>query len=242
VIGAQLVDGRGRLVAGGGKVVKNAAGFDLPKLMVGSMGRLGVIVRLSFKVFPSPRATTTWVFDCAGCGPAIATLNGLARGPLQIDALDLTAESRLLVRLGGDPAILDARAARCAAIVGSAPRRLDAEAERDAWLAATEFGWMPAGSEVVRVASTSAIALVLLDTLRAVDVPVRLSLGANLAWIAWPRERPIADLDRRLTKLGLRGLRLNGEGGRPLLGEARGGAFGARIRRALDPDERFLEL
>ena len=52
VIGVRFVDGTGRLITGGAKVVKNAAGFDLPKLMVGSIGRLGVIVQLSFKVFP----------------------------------------------------------------------------------------------------------------------------------------------------------------------------------------------
>lgn len=42
ILGVRLVDGKGRLVRGGGKVVKNAAGFDLPKLMVGSLGQLGV--------------------------------------------------------------------------------------------------------------------------------------------------------------------------------------------------------
>ncbi len=242
VIGTQVVDGRGRLVSGGGKVVKNAAGFDLPKLMVGSMGRLGVIVRLSFKVFPRPRRTTTLVFAFAGFEPAIATLTGLARGPLQIDALDLTPDCRLLVRLGGDPEVLDARAARCAAIVGSRPLALEDREEQDEWEAATEFSWMPPGSEVVRVALTSARAIVLHDTLSAIDVPLRLSLAANLAWIAWPRQRPLEDLDRRLMKLGLRGVQLSGDGGRPLLGEARGGAFGDRIRQALDPDDRFLEL
>lgn len=239
VIGAQLVDGSGRLVAGGGKVVKNAAGFDLPKLMVGSMGRLGVIVRLSFKVFPRPVATTTLVFDFAGFEPAIPTLSRLGRGPLQIDALDLTPDGRLLVRLGGDPRALDARAARCAAIVGSEPQRLAGDDEQQAWTAATEFSWVGEGSEIVRVALTSATAPALL---RAVDVPVRLSLGANLAWIAWPAQRPVEELDRVLRGLRLRGMRLNGEGGPPLLGGSAGGAFAERIRAALDPDDRFLEL
>ncbi len=44
VIGVRFVDGRGDVVRGGGKVVKNAAGFDLPKLMAGSLGRLGALV------------------------------------------------------------------------------------------------------------------------------------------------------------------------------------------------------
>ena len=52
VIGVRFVDRLGQPPRGGGKVVKNAAGFDLPKLMAGSLGRLGALVELSFKVFP----------------------------------------------------------------------------------------------------------------------------------------------------------------------------------------------
>ena len=63
VIGVRFVDGLGQLVRGGGKVVKNAAGFDLPKLMVGSLGRLGALVELSFKVFPKPPAFATLRVD-----------------------------------------------------------------------------------------------------------------------------------------------------------------------------------
>ena len=44
---------------GGGKVVKNAAGFYLHHLLLGSLGRLGVFVELTFKVFPVPRAQAT---------------------------------------------------------------------------------------------------------------------------------------------------------------------------------------
>jgi glycolate oxidase FAD binding subunit len=244
VIGVALVDGRGRLVSGGGRVVKNAAGFDLPKLMVGSMGRLGIIVALSFKVFPRPRATTTLVFAFPGPEPALDAVRGLARGPLAADALDLTGEHELLVRLGGAPEVLEARAARCGALVGRVPERLEGAADQQLWDAAAQFTWRAPDSEIVRVALTVAEAPLLLDTLKAIAVPVRLSLGANLAWVAWPRTRPIVELDRRLTKLGLRGTRLDGDPGAGplLLGESRAGAFAVRIRQALDPDHRFLEF
>src|SRR5262249_53592058 len=51
ILGIRFVDGRGQLLRMGGKVVKNAAGFDLPKFFVGSMGRFGVLGELTFKVF-----------------------------------------------------------------------------------------------------------------------------------------------------------------------------------------------
>ena len=54
LLGVRFVTGDGRVVFGGGKVVKNAAGFDLPKLMVGGLGRFGVLTELTFKVFPKP--------------------------------------------------------------------------------------------------------------------------------------------------------------------------------------------
>ena len=59
VLGVRFVTGAGEIARGGGKVVKNAAGFDLPKLLVGSLGRLGAIVEATCKVFPRPRATAT---------------------------------------------------------------------------------------------------------------------------------------------------------------------------------------
>src|SRR5262252_8989165 len=59
ILGVQFIDGLGRPLRVGGKVVKNAAGFDLPKFFVGSLGRFGVLTELTFKVFPSPASTLT---------------------------------------------------------------------------------------------------------------------------------------------------------------------------------------
>jgi len=62
VIGMKFVTAEGKEVKTGGRVVKNVAGYDLAKLIIGSLGTLGIITEVSFKVFPQPPATATFVF------------------------------------------------------------------------------------------------------------------------------------------------------------------------------------
>ena len=56
VIGCRVIDAGGRIVRGGGQVVKNVAGYDLPKLYTGSFGTLGLLCEITFKVMPRPPA------------------------------------------------------------------------------------------------------------------------------------------------------------------------------------------
>ncbi|MBI2678617.1 MAG: FAD-binding oxidoreductase [Candidatus Koribacter versatilis] len=70
-IGIHFVTGDGMVAKGGGRVVKNVAGFDLMKLMIGSFGTLGVITGASFKVAPRPRQTATFVCEFASLPEAI---------------------------------------------------------------------------------------------------------------------------------------------------------------------------
>src|SRR6478736_2819398 len=60
VIGISVVDDRGEEMKGGGRVVKNVAGYDLMKLYTGSLGTLGIITQLTLKVKPRPEASR-WV-------------------------------------------------------------------------------------------------------------------------------------------------------------------------------------
>lgn len=67
LIGIALIDASGRIIRGGGKVVKNVTGYDLPKIHVGALGTLGVIVEATFKVAPRPESFRALMF--AGAKP-----------------------------------------------------------------------------------------------------------------------------------------------------------------------------
>ncbi len=232
IIGARFVDGTGALVGGGGRVVKNAAGFDLPRLMVGSMGRLGVLVEVAFKVFPAPPAYGTLVADAETLQPALEALQRAAAAGLDIEALDLVPPGRLLIRLGGSPPELEARLERLRRTLG-----LPAEKALGAGDAALWDGKLAAGASIVRVA-TSPRGVAKLDP--GLDgVPRRYSSGAAAAWIAWPPDRPLDHLDALLRDAGAGAVRLTGPPGPVLLGATGGGAFADRVRRGLDPHGRF---
>ena len=63
VLGAKIINGRGELMQFGGQVMKNVAGYDVSRLMVGAQGTLGVLLELSLKVLPKAEAETTLAFE-----------------------------------------------------------------------------------------------------------------------------------------------------------------------------------
>jgi glycolate oxidase FAD binding subunit len=118
ILGVRFVDGEGGLVRGGGKVVKNAAGFPFHRLMVGSLGAFGVMVELSFKVFPRPRATRTLRVAMPSLEEALAALERLRLLPLDLLALDLLPPATLELRLGGFPESVKERLEKLRGLLG----------------------------------------------------------------------------------------------------------------------------
>ena len=90
-IGVHFVTGDGRIAKGGGRVVKNVAGYDLMKLLIGSYGTLGVLVSANFKVFPRPRQTATFACDFASAEEAVAFRDRLLRSALNPICLELVS-------------------------------------------------------------------------------------------------------------------------------------------------------
>ena len=83
MLGATLLDGRGEILRFGGQVMKNVAGFDVSRLLCGSLGILGVITEVSLKVLPKPRAEATLRFEMPA-RQAIETFNKWSGQPLPL--------------------------------------------------------------------------------------------------------------------------------------------------------------
>jgi len=102
VIGLTVVTAAGTLVKGGGKVVKNVAGYDLPKLFVGAFGTLGVIVEATVKLRPRPDADRMVVARFASLKEAGAAARAVMGSDLLPSALDLVdGETLRALELGG---------------------------------------------------------------------------------------------------------------------------------------------
>jgi FAD/FMN-containing dehydrogenase len=110
VLGVTLLNGRGEILTFGGQVAKNVAGYDVSRLVAGSLGILGIICEVSLKVLPVPRAAATLHFDCDE-HQALTRLNGWASLPLPITA-SAWCEGRLHVRLSGAVAAVRAACER----------------------------------------------------------------------------------------------------------------------------------
>jgi glycolate oxidase FAD binding subunit len=141
IIGISFVRVDGTLARGGGKVVKNVAGFDLPKLMVGSLGTLGLITTATFRLHPLPEEEVTLHLP----GRTGAGLRSLSRGikEKQLEPTSVVAAWReadrfdVAVRFEGFQAGVAEQRERLAGLVlgeaGGACETLDGPAARAFW-------------------------------------------------------------------------------------------------------------
>lgn len=99
VLGVKLLDGRGQVLTFGGQVMKNVAGYDVSRIIAGSLGTLGVILEVSLKVLPRPVAEATLHFAMSEAD-AIERLNQWGGQPLPLSA-SAWQEGGLTIRLSG---------------------------------------------------------------------------------------------------------------------------------------------
>jgi len=237
LLGVRMVTGRGEIVSTGSKVVKNAAGFDFPKLMVGSLGKFGVMTELTFKVFPAPQRFVTIALDVENLPRAVEMMNSLATSQLDLACLDMDSSLKIWVRIAGIEASVVQRAQRVLQFAGGCGTVLTDQQDAETWRACREFDWVPDGHDLIKGAITPNRIATLTAALG--ELPYRICVGGHLAWFAWPDAYPNQELDVMLRELGFPAVALTGDWPSPWVGRHHGQVFDQRLVAALDPDHKF---
>lgn len=133
VLGMEVVTGDGRAAKSGGRVVKNVAGYDLHKLMLGALGTLGVLTRLNFRTFPLPPARRGFLAGFPGPAGALDLRARIGASALHLDTLEVLSPELAQIFAGSAPEAL-----------GLEPARPDASPSPSAWTLAASFGGHPA--------------------------------------------------------------------------------------------------
>jgi glycolate oxidase FAD binding subunit len=235
LLGVKFVSGEGQLVTGGSKVVKNAAGFDFPKLMVGSLGQFGVLVELTFKVFPRPEAYETLAIDFANFDEANKAMQKLAMSKLELSCLELLPPSRLLLRVGGLKEAIGERLETLQDFLGKQGESLNDE---QTWREAREFSWLSPEHSLVKIPLSPAKVATLEKVLEPMNLAKRYSVGGNVLYVGWPNAEK-EQLGKFLNQQNLSALAITGSWQNPLLGKQTGQAFVMRILSVLDPQGKF---
>jgi glycolate oxidase FAD binding subunit len=240
ILGIRFVDGAGRLLHMGGKVVKNAAGFDLPKFFCGSLGRFGLLVEATFKVFPQPAARLTLLLETADPDAAVKAMTAAGNSRWELDALDYLPDQKIVAfRLAGPTQALPELARE---ILARWPgRTLPEEDAETFWDRLREFHWAQADSSLVKVPLSPASLVNFMKGLgEAKTARAHFSAGGNVAFVSLAADE-IAVFDRVLQQNHLPGLMLRGEA--PLwLGRIDRPTISASVKQALDPENRYPSL
>lgn len=254
ILGVQFVDGAGRVLRLGGKVVKNAAGFDLPKFFVGSLGRFGILTELTFKVFPAPASRLTLLLEVDAPDAVVEILSAAANSRWEVEALDALPDGKsVALRLGGPHGSLDPLALE---ILNRWPGRKLSEAEADdLWEDLREFRWATAdssldssSSHLSSVAPLIKVAITpknLVEFHRGLAVlsgaKVHVSAGGDVAFVSLAEVAQATALDQQLIAQKLSAVTLRGDG--PLwLGARQDSKISAAVKTALDAENRFPKL
>jgi glycolate oxidase FAD binding subunit len=257
ILAIQFVDGAGRLLRMGGKVVKNAAGFDLPKFFVGSLGRFGVLTEVTFKVFPRHTSRLTLMLEAKTPELATQILSQAASSRWEIDALDWLPASnhganhdakQIAARLVGPAESLDAIADE---ILNRFPgEKVTTDVADVFWRSLSEIEWAynttdsdvsGRSAAILKMPTTPDTSALLRRTLEEFGARVLISAGGNVAFASLVSAADFKAVDAQLQRLKVPCLTLRGDA--PLwMGARHDFKIAAAVKNALDAENRFPGL
>jgi glycolate oxidase FAD binding subunit len=195
---------------------------------------------VTFKVFPRPEATSTLRIMVQGTTEGMALIQRLARSPLELAALEYQP-GLVLAKVSGSAAAHRERVQRVIRHTGVAVDLLKAEDGHELWAAEREFSWVPASHKLLKIALSPSQVSAFDGALSGLvgEQARRYGVAGNVAYLAWPATRPVAELESLLQRFQLAALPLTGEWPASRLGVQRGSYFSDRIRSVMDPDGKF---
>lgn len=241
LLAVSLITGDGETIRAGANVVKNAAGFDIPKMMVGSLGRLGIITELTFKVFPFQRFQKTIQIKCQTHEEAIETISTAARSRWELDAIDYrTNDKAIHLRIAGPERSNEIIASEILDRWDGEASVISSDESDRYWTSVRELSF--AGPEAV-VAKVPMTTTRILELTRAFaddpNVETHLSVAGSLAWLAIKSDGLISKIDKTLRQMSIAGLVVRGAADTMWLGQREDREIDRSIRKAMDPVNKF---
>ncbi|MDP8959785.1 MAG: FAD-binding oxidoreductase [Actinomycetota bacterium] len=192
LLGASFCLADGTLAKAGSKVIKNVAGYDLPKLFCGSFGTLGLIVEVSVRLHPIPLATTTAVGESGDPDALERAVLSLSRSTLVEDCLDVAwdgEEGMVLARYGG--AAPGDRARRSLDLLAGAGLEARLEEDDEGIWERQRAGQRSAAGAVVRVSGLPGELSRVLRVARKAGASVVGRAGLGISWMRLEEADPV---------------------------------------------------
>lgn len=185
LLGFEAVSGRAEIFRAGAKVVKNVTGYDLPKLVCGSWGRLVALTEVTLKVLPCPQKSLTLAWQGLEDEQAFGLMRGAVRLPVDVAAAAHSPGAYTLVRLDGFAPSVAARMAhlRTALAHYPAPEVLDSAGAAALWAKLEGGAGLPVELPLWRLSLPPRRALAALEPLQALGGRYLADWAGGLVWL-----------------------------------------------------------
>ncbi|GAB5558764.1 MAG: hypothetical protein SynsKO_04110 [Synoicihabitans sp.] len=240
MLGATLIDGKGTILTVGSRVVKNVAGFDIPKLLVGSGGALGLTAEVTLKVRPIAAESETWMFETKNRTQffdQLAQLNSVSIRPVAIEADP--AHSVIYARFEGPAGVVEELTRD---LTASGSRLRDPMETDRIWTDFRDLCWADASTGLVKIPVGLDRVREAMDLVSSADqtTSCRIAQGGEVLWLAAdaPALEPVRTA---LAEAGFSSLALRGVGPRIVSGNTRARVC-EQIKRVFDPEGKFPPL
>lgn len=240
VMGMTFIDGRGSILRVGAAVVKNVAGFDLPKFFVGSHGSLGVMTEVTLKVCPAPATSNTLEITSANLDELTEQLTFIAQLPTAPVAVEASlGDRKIWVRFDAPKPALPALADSLGSLN---PVLMDTAEGQKVWASLKEFEWAPTTEALLKIP----LGLARMPPLFAaagLDQPERsahVSLAGDVAYLALPATE-MAQVRQRLKEAGFSSSLIRGTGPRLITSDPIP-QVAKDLKKCLDPNNRLGPL